>query len=267
MSASNAYLLIDGVTFVSKVDGQKVYISKEQLLDATIRANNYLQKLSEMFVELNIDIYGVLGQRNLSGFIGEVFSNIIVKVEKNLILNPHADGRPDLLDLNTDVAKIYFEGHCIEEIDARVVPRRSTLAPFKYGGIEVKCSIGSPKTNYKKLLFEKLGTTNFELGIPRIDYLNTITYWGHHQSCENLLGLYYDYYEPAGCVPQILAVMHSELVKDEDWNAVSVGKEGSKKTSNTSLTGEGKKKLFGNTKIVINDKRYLQGLKQVGLIF
>ena len=61
--------------------------------------------------------------------------------------------------------------------------------------------------------------------------------------------------------------MHSELNKNEDWHAVSVGKEGSKKTSNTSLTGQGKNKLFNNTKIVINDERYIQKLKSVGLIF
>ena len=154
-----------------------------------------------MFDELNFDIYDVLGQINLSGFVGEVFSNSLVKIKKNLLLNPHADGRPDLLDLNTDTSQSYFDKCCIEEIDGRVVPKRSNLAPYKFGGVEVKFSIGSPKANYKNLLFESMGTTKFELGIPRIDYLNTITYWGHHQSCENLLGLYYDYYESAGCVP------------------------------------------------------------------
>ena len=45
MIDSNEFLLVESLTFVLKVDGLKVSISKEQLLDATIRANNYLKKI------------------------------------------------------------------------------------------------------------------------------------------------------------------------------------------------------------------------------
>ena len=267
MTTDKNFHLVKDLDFSSKVDGSKITISKDILLEATQRANLYLRKLSQMFEELNFDVYDTLGQRNLSGFIGEVFSNSLEKLTTNLEVNPHGDGRPDLLDFHNQLSRDYFQKECIEEVDGRIIPKRSNLAPYKFGGIEVKSSIGSPVNNYKDLLYRDRGKRNFEIGVPRIDYLNTITYWGHHQSCENLLGLYYDYYESADCVPQILALMHSELNKNEDWHNVSVGKEGSKKTSNTSLTNSGKSKLFKNIKIVIDDKKYTDKLRNIGLTF
>ena len=219
-----------------------------------------------MFHELDFDVFEGLGQRNLSGFIGEVFVHSFAKLTPDYASNPHADGRPDLLDLSSQVSRDYLSQQCFTKTEeGQTMPVRHLLAPYRYGGLEVKCSIGSPIAQYKKALEKDLGKTNFEIGLPRINYLNTITYWGHHVDCENLLGLYYDYYDPADGVPQILAVMHSELVGEEDWTKVSVVNAGSKKTSNTSLNSAGKIKMFNGVVAVIEDNRYLENLSRIGL--
>jgi hypothetical protein len=130
--------------------------------------------------------------------------------------------------------------------------------------MEVKATIGNPINGYKHQL-SKLGISEFYVGMPRIDYLSTITYWGHHTSCENLIGLFYDYYKELNGVPQILVVMQSELIPAVDWNKVSIGKIEPKKTSNTSLSPSGCEKLFKNPIVVINNIKYITKLRESGL--
>ena len=51
-------------------------ITSETLINAAKRTNAYLVALSNMFSELHFDIFYSLGQRNLSGFVGEVYKSI-----------------------------------------------------------------------------------------------------------------------------------------------------------------------------------------------
>jgi len=265
MSLSD-YIEKNPISYTSKATRKKVVISPGDVIKVTIRANEYLNTIAGHFKELNFNIFATLGQRNISGFVGEVFSNIFAKNIDGFVVNPHGDGRPDLLDIMSEKAKKSFHLDCFERSeDGELFPRRSYLAPFKYGGLEVKSTIGSPVNNYKELLRSEVGVNSFSIGFPRINYLNSITYWGHHTSCENLLGLYYDYCEELDGTPQIMAVMQSELVPNIDWNLVSIGKSGSKKTSNTSLSTSGCTKIIGHPVIVRNDRRYLRNLSKIGL--
>src|SRR5690606_20381185 len=125
-----------------------------------------------------------------------------------------------------------------------LIPNKRYLAPFSYGGLEVKSTIGTPINNYVKRLRIELGIDEFYVGIPRIDYLYSINYWGHHAGCDNLVGVYYDYCEKMDGSPQIMAVMHAVLDPDADWNQLSIGKPGSKKTSNTALSASGCQKIL-----------------------
>jgi hypothetical protein len=111
------------------------------------------------------------------------------------------------------------------------------------------------------------GSWGFEVGMPRVGGLRSITYWAHHTHSENLIGLYYDFVEARRGMPQVLAVMHAELDCKVDWRRVSVGKAGSKKTSNTCLTSCGRAKLQGGVVTIVNDARYQDALRGCGLKF
>jgi len=264
--SSTDYLEINPISYPSKATSKRVAISSVGVIEVIIGANKYLHGLTECFKKLNFDIYATLGQRNLSGFIGEVFTNFFPKKINGFVVNPHPDGRPDLLEITSKMAKKYFLEKCFKPAeDGRLAPIRSNLAPFRFGGLEVKSTIGKPINNYNDQLQNDVGINSFSVGIPRIDYLSSITYWGHHISCENLLGLYYDYCEELKGTPQIMAVMHSELDPGNDWNPVSTGLEGSKKTSNTSLNKSGRTKIMGNPIVVRNNLRYIKKLRQIGL--
>ena len=261
------YIPINPIQYKTKITDEDVVIASRDLIEVVIGTNKYLHTLSQQFNELEFDVYSTLGQRNLSGFIGEVFSRVFTKWISGYLVNPHADGRPDILDVKSPESLNYFNKECLTlSEDGDLVPNRSVLAPFKYGGVEVKTTIGSPINNYKKRLYDDMGLNGFLVGTPRINYLSSITYWGHHTSCENLLGLYYDYCNKFNGCPQIMALMHASLDPEIDWNPVSVGKEGSKKTSNTSLSLAGRKKIFDGVVAVVKNDLYIEKLCGCGLM-
>jgi len=264
--SSSGYLEKEPISYTGKETGKKIIISPADVIKIVIRANSYLHTLDDLFSELNFGIYRTLGQRNLSGFIGEVFASFFALEIDGFVTNPHADGRPDLLDVSSKEALEHFRLKCFDQSDDGVLtPNRSYLAPFKYGGIESKSTIGNPVSNYRARLQRELGKSEFFVGLPRVNYLNSITFWGHHTGCENLIGLYYDYCDELGGTPQIMAVMHAELVPAEDWSKVSIGKTGSKKTSNTSLSLSGREKILKNPVVVRKHPVYLSKLRQIGL--
>ncbi|PCH93857.1 MAG: hypothetical protein COB83_13040 [Gammaproteobacteria bacterium] len=246
------------------LDFDGLQLDSKILLSVVVDTNKYIQELYKLFDEIEFDIFDVLGQRNLSGVVGEIFSRFYCLAFSDFVLNPHPDGRPDILNITVPEVKNYFDDFCFEINQGKKTPVKSNLSPFKYKGIEVKCTIGDKVSNYKKKLKESTGLDSLEIGTPRVNYLSSMQFWAHHKHSNSLLGLYYDYYENSECLPQILAVFYSELVAD-DWYDVSVGKPGSKKTSNTSLRPEGKKKLFDGTIISINNETYIEKFRKVGL--
>ena len=260
------YKAIQSISYVSTATGEQVTIGPRDVVAVVVDANKYLVALQDLFAPLSFEVYRELGQRNLSGFVGEVFTNFFAKRVHDFRVNPHADGRPDLLDLSSPVALQHLTRDClIQTEEGYSMPVRALLAPFKYGGIEVKSSIGSPVANYKARLTQSRGVTGFQVGEARVDYLGSITFWGHHTSCGSLLGLYYDYSAIHDGAPQIMAVMYAQLNPEVDWHVVSTGKAGSKKTSNTSLTPSGQAKLMAGVVAIRNDPRYLSKLHECGL--
>jgi hypothetical protein len=175
------------------------------------------------------DFYTILNQRNLSGFIGEIFKHALAKNAPGLAINPHPDGRPDLLDIRSEESRNYFDTECLDNETGQ--PIRSRFAPYLYGGVEVKCSIGD------------LASGAPTIGVSRANQVRSITYWAHHRHACNLLGLYYDFDQFAGGSPQVKALLFAYLT-EEDWNKVSIGDSSRKKTSNTSINKFGKKKLI-----------------------
>ena len=83
----------ENINFFRK-DNSKGKIDIKYFIEAIDTFNNYLKT----FEEIELPIGQVLGLRNLSSFIGELFNISVCKVSKNKIKkNPHQDGYPDLL--------------------------------------------------------------------------------------------------------------------------------------------------------------------------
>jgi hypothetical protein len=242
-----------------------LYLSSQDVIYAIEKTNEYLNQISQYFIDLDIEIFHILGQRNISGFIGEVFSKFLEKEIVDLKSNPHQDGRPDLINLSTIESKYFFSTSFVNENKNN--PIKNNFTPYPFGGVEVKCSIGDFRPMRKevksKILQQKYGVDNIDIKIPRIDFFNGINYWAHHQDCSSLLGLYYDYYGKSKFNPQIISVFYAKLER-EDWYGLSIGKEGSKKTSNTSLRPSGKDKIKRGMMSIIDDEYYIETLKSRG---
>lgn len=249
---------------ISSVNFHGTSVKTERIVSCAEHANHYLESLYKMFAELNFNLFEVLGQRNLSGLIGEIFSRYFCNEFDFCVLNPHPDGRPDILNIKDSSIRKYFLEDCFTTEGDKKLPIKNKLSPFPHGGIEVKCTIGSPKANYKKELFKNTGLNEFALGIPRIEYLDSFNYWAHHRHSSNLLSLYYDYSDKKSGIPQIMAIFLVAL-NEEDWNVVSLGKSTAKKTSNTSLNKTGRNKLYSSCLAVIDDERYIKKFEQVGI--
>lgn len=238
-------------------------ITSDMLIHAAKSTNIYLITLSELFSQINFDVFYSLGQRNLSGFIGEIYKNILSAEVEPFHPNPHPDGRPDILSLDSELLIDYYK-ECFNEINGRSIPVKSCFSPFKFGGLEVKCCIGESTAKQKEQYKNDHNGMAFGLYAPRVGYLNNVNWWAHHSGSSNLLGLYYDYYAPQNNMPQILAAFYSTLSAD-NWTKVSVGKPGNKKTSNTSLNASGKKRMKDNCVFYCSDKIYVTQLMNIGI--
>lgn len=241
-----------------------VSVSAQDLVSVVEHANRYLQEIDMMCRDCAVDLFALMGQRNISGFVGEVFSHSFAALIPDFSINPHADGRPDLLDLSTAASREHFAKNCHLIVDSQHVPQRALLAPFKYAGLEVKASIGSPRKSYRDELLRTRGDSSLPVRTSRVAFLGSLTYWAHHTDFRNLLGIYYDYADWRSGTPQIVAAFYSALEPSMDWNKVSVGKPGSKKTSNTSLTKLGQTKLLRGCLLVSQRSEYSTALRKVG---
>lgn len=234
-----------------------IQISTDSVLKAIIDTNNYLDSLNQECKKLNINFFHALGQRNLSGFIGEVYKSFLDDTLKIIKMNPHPDGRPDLIFYNN----IEYYNSGFKRINEKLMPNKKFFTPYKYGGIEIKCTIGSHSISKK----EKTERNHkpFEIYESRIEFLKGITYMAHHAHNINLLGLYYDYYEDSDLCPQILTGFYSDIV-EADWGRISKPKVNTKTTSAGSISKSGIEKLKQNCLFHIRNKKYVSKFNEIG---
>lgn len=249
------YFEAGDVSFGGSVDSPQLRIPPRDVVVAVVGANRYLAELRGHFTRIGFNLYESLGQRNISGFVGEVFSRTLAKQTSSLIANPHPDGRPDLIDVSSVQARDHLRIRCyIRTTSDRPIPVKAQFTPFKFGGVEVKSTIGD---------FPQ-GFDTPRVGTPRCSRIRALTFWGHHRDCCNLLGIYYDYFVERDGAPQIVAVLHAKL-EEADWNKVSVGKSESKKTSNTSLNSSGRAKLGAGLVALLNTAPHRDALVRCGV--
>ena len=86
------YLLRKGCEVgIKRPDGSFSQLNPETIKASIEGFDSAIKKLRE----IEVDIFGLLGMRNLSSFVGELFGSYLIKQSNGLFIkNPHQDGYP-----------------------------------------------------------------------------------------------------------------------------------------------------------------------------
>ncbi len=118
--------------------GQKINIAPDLFEKAVFRSH----KIIDQIAAFEVNIFEILGMRNLSAFIGELYAaSLINELGDKYIKNPHQDGYPDILLIDSTGKKILDELKLNGQIR-----EKNPFSPFKNGGIEIKATCGSVPT-------------------------------------------------------------------------------------------------------------------------
>ncbi len=217
-------------------------ITASNFVDAANKFDELIHKLHEF----EIDISSLLGMRNLSSFVGELYAScLITSTGEHFRKNPYQDGYPDLL-LMDDV------GNKLWQSLSQKLREKSPFSPFKAGGIEVKVTCGDVLTPSQ---CAKKGLTKPDIGDQRIDFLCGYTWKAHHQDTNNLLCLFWDFIDKK---PKIVAAFYSSNLSKDDWGKIVQPKEGGGRTTSvSSMTRGGVKKMYSSLVFILNDSRYI----------
>lgn len=225
----------------------------ECTLDA-VRILSAVEKTHEVVDQIegfDVKISELLGMRNLSAFIGELFVSRFANVYEELFFkNPHQDGYPDLLLMDDNGRRQ------LENISAQNgMKKKGPFSPFLNGGIEVKATCGSvpsPEQCSKKG-FEKPG-----LNDQRIELMKGYDWKAHHRETNNLIGLLWDF---IGRKPRIVALFFCSDLTEQDWGKIIKPRSGGGRTTSVSImTRDGVQKMYRNWVLVLNDRRYIDFL-------
>ena len=234
-----------------KIDN-KVIITNSQILQAIEFSNEALISLDKQTKEFEINIFEIMGMRNLSGVVGEYFGKSLQKFSnQNLQSNLHQDGYPNLLLTNSDDKLEYYHTLYTVENGKKYPKEKALFSPYKFGGIEVKATCGTtpPASQVPKPL----------IGEQRINLLNSFDWKAHHRDTNNLIGILWDFIDE---VPTIIAVFYSNNLSQEDWGRIVHPKvDGGRTTSVSIMNSSGVKKMCTSWIAVLDDKKYIEKLK------
>lgn len=224
-------------------NGEATDAGNNKAVEAIIEYNNTIELIQK---DIPVDIFSLLGMRNLSSFLGEVYAQCLSRCVDILAPNPHQDGYPDLLLLDSHGKQLY------ERLEKqRKLRDKAPFSPFPNGGIEVKATCGSvpsPAQLHKKGLQKPL------MGEKRISIATSYDWKAHHRETNQLLGLYWDF---RNGVPFIAGVFYSSQLDEEDWGKIVKPKENGGRTTSVSIMGKtGIKKMYLNWIAVVAEEQY-----------
>lgn len=239
MTTDYVYTNIKGITVKGK--SENLFLDLEIFKTALALTNQNMDVLKENAP----DLFGILGMRNLSAFVGEMFVSAIVKSANGaLVKNPHQDGYPDLLIMTK-------EGKALWEKLANNNQDKSPFSGFETGGIEVKATVGSVPTPE---VFRKRGLRKPEIGDERIEFTTGYDWKAHHRETNNLIGIYWDFVNQK---PVICGLFYSGNLTEDDWGKIVQPKDGGGRTTSVSImTRTGIRKMYEGWIAVVNDARY-----------
>lgn len=205
----------------------------------------------ERLQEVDVDIFGILGMRNLSAFVGELFAASLIKeTGEQFLKNPHQDGYPDLLLMDKFGEPVW------KSLVSRL-REKQPFSPFLPGGIEIKATVGSVPTPGQ---LAKKGLEKPDMGDERISLIKGYDWKAHHRDTNNLIGIYWDFINGA---PSIAAVFYSNALGIDSWGAIVQPKEGGGRTTSVSvMTRAGVKVMYQGWLVVLNDDRYIDFLNR-----
>ena len=205
------------------------------------RAVRRTRLLMGQLAAFEIDVFTLLGMRNLSAFVGEAFAAAMILEHPELFQkNPHQDGYPDLLLLD-EVGLVAWAGLAQRRRD------KAPFSPFETGGFEVKATCGAVPTPAQ---CQRRGFEKPDMGDQRVSVLKGYDWKAHHQETNHLVGLFWDFIDR---VPTIVAVFYSESLVKADWR---FQRGGGRTTSLTVMTPVGVRKMYDGWVIVINSSPY-----------
>lgn len=223
----------------------------ECVVEAISLANDALKTLNDTTLTFDINIFETLGLRNLSGLVGEYFSRCVMKVSNGKLYNNlHQDGYPDLVLIDTEEKKRYFDSIHITVNGKKNPLSKELFSPYKYGGIEIKATCGStpPASKCPKPM----------IGEQRIEKINSFDWKAHHRSTNNLLAILWDFINN---VPTIVAAFYQSGLTPDDWgNIVQPRTDGGRTTSVSIMKSSGVKKMCQNWVAVIDEETYIKKL-------
>jgi len=208
-------------TFHSSI-GNKRKILSHELFVSMNKTNQEIKKIHDM---TEVDIFSILGLRNLSSFVGEVFVSMLQKVsEGKYIKTPHQDGYPDLLLMDGagkgEYKKLEREG---------LLRHKAPFSPFINGGLEVKSTCGDVPS---AAVLAKKGLQKPDIGERRLSLLNGYNWKSHHRDTNNLIGIVWDFID---CIPTIVAIFFSSELTQLHWGNIVQPKEGGGRTTSVSI--------------------------------
>lgn len=228
--------------------GNEQIISNQDVLDAINFCNDALRTLDAQTKQFDINIFEVLGMRNLSGMVGEYFGKSIMRFSHNgLHSNLHQNGYPDLLLTNKPHLLAYFESLYILKDGKKYPKDKALFSPYKYGGVEIKATCGStpPASRIPKPL----------IGEQRINKVNSFDWKAHHRETNNLLSILWDFIDE---VPTVAACFYRNDLNINDWGKIVEPKEGGGRTTSVSImTSYGVKKMCDGWIAVIDNPKYI----------
>lgn len=239
----NGYLFNDIKGVIFKAAGEELFLDIDVIQKAILKTNSTIEEIRKF----DIDIFSLLGMRNLSAFIGEVFVSSTVGASNGLFRkNPHQDGYPDLLAM-TEYGKKEWDRLKNNLQD------KKPFSPFKSGGIEVKATCGSVPTPEA---LSKRGMKKPIISESRIDIVTGYDWKAHHRETNNLIGIFWDF---IGGKPTIAGLFYSSDLCEEDWGKIIKPKEaGGRTTSVSIMTRDGVGKMCQGWIAVIDDERYIR---------
>lgn len=231
---------------------------------ALVEANTSFELIHDLSLAYGIKLYELLGLRNLSSFVGEVFARKMRdKYTNRLMSNPNQDGYPDLCAL-TPEGKKWIEKHAIR---GGIIDTDKTLwSYYRFGGVEVKATCGNtPGAKIKK----KPG-----IGDSRLPITTTAEWKSHHQGTKQLLGVYWDFVDT---LPTVLAVFFrndldtSQGNSNKDWGGIVQPHEGGGRTTSVSImrrgssADEGVRKMGHGWLVLPENKEFLVPIQRIFL--
>jgi hypothetical protein len=186
---------------------------------AAHKANLAIELIDDLASGNDIPIFTLLGLRNLSSFIGEIFASEVFRLlNDKLRPNPNQDGYPDLLAY-TPEGKAYIE----ERERKGETSVKKFWSPYPYGGIEVKATCGNVESASVQ--------PKPKIGESRIPSLVDADWKAHHRDTNNLLSIYWDFLDG---IPTVLASFYRNDLTMNDWGKIVGPKEGGGRVTSVS---------------------------------